>query len=153
LQQQSTHELLAYSDADWVGFPDTHRSTGYTIFLGSNLISWSSKKQSTVSRSSAKAEYRSLVIATADIAWIVQLLKDLHVTLSASPTLCCDNENVIFMAVNPVTRPRSKHIAIDYHFVHELVANGSLKLQYVPSSLQLTDSLTKGVSKPQFFLF
>ena len=57
------------------------------------------------------------------------------------------------MAGNPVTRPRSKHIAIDYHFVRELVANGSLKLQFVPSSLQLADSLTKGVSKPQFFLF
>jgi hypothetical protein len=68
LQQQSTHELLAYSDVDLVGFPDTRRSTGYTIFLGSNLISWSSKKQSTVSRSSAEAEYHSLAVAIADIA-------------------------------------------------------------------------------------
>jgi hypothetical protein len=57
------------------------------------------------------------------------------------------------MAINPITLPRSKHIAIDYHFVHDLVANGSLKLQFVPSSLQLADSLTKGESKPQFFLF
>jgi hypothetical protein len=153
LQQQSTHELLAYSDVDLVGFPDTRRSTGYTIFLGSNLISWSSKKQSTVSRSSAEAEYRSLAVTIADIAWIVQLLRDLRVTLSTSPTLYCDNQSAIFMAINPVTLPRSKHIAIDYHFVHNLVANGSLKLQFVPSSLQLPDSLTKGESKPQFFLF
>jgi len=57
------------------------------------------------------------------------------------------------MAVNPVTRPQSKHIAIDYHFVRELIANGSLKIDFVPSHLQLADSLTKGVTKPQFFLF
>ncbi|RVW16439.1 Retrovirus-related Pol polyprotein from transposon RE1 [Vitis vinifera] len=57
------------------------------------------------------------------------------------------------MAVNPVTRPRSKHIAIDYHFVRELVDKGTLKIDFVPSHLQLADSLTKGVTKPQFYLF
>jgi hypothetical protein len=57
------------------------------------------------------------------------------------------------LAVNPVTRPRSKHIAIDYRFVRELIANGSLKIDFVPSHMQLADSLTKGVTKPQFFLF
>jgi hypothetical protein len=57
------------------------------------------------------------------------------------------------MVVNPVTRPRSKHIAIDYHFVRELVANGTLKIDFVPSPLQLTNLLTKGITKAQFFLF
>ena len=57
------------------------------------------------------------------------------------------------MAVNPVTRPHSKHVAIDYHFVRELVANGTSKVDFIPSHLQLADSLTKGVTKPQFFLF
>ena len=114
------------------------------------MVSWSSKKQSNVCRSSAEAEYRSLAIATADIAWIVQLLRDLHVTLSTTPKILCDNQSAIFMAVNPVTRPRSKHIAIDYHFVRELVDKGTLKIDFVPSHLQLADSLTKGVTKPQF---
>ena len=69
LHKQSTCDLLGYSDADWAGCPDTRRSTtGYAIFFGANLISWSSKKQSTVSRSSAEAKYRSLAITTADIA-------------------------------------------------------------------------------------
>nr|CAN61640.1 hypothetical protein VITISV_021909 [Vitis vinifera] len=154
LHKQSTRDLLGYSDADWAGCPDTRRSTtGYAIFFGANLISWSSKKQSTVSRSSAEAEYRSLAVATADIAWIIQLLRDLHVTLSVPPKILCDNQSAIFMAVNPVTRPRSKHIAIDYHFVRELVDKGTLKIDFVPSHLQLADSLTKGVTKPQFYLF
>ena len=124
-----------------------------TLFFCTNLVSCSSKKQSIVSQSSAEAEYRSLAIATADIAWIVQLLRDLHVTLSTTPKILCDNQSAIFMAVNPLTRPRSKHIAIDYHFVCELVANGTLKVAFIPSHLQLADSLTKGVTKPQFFLF
>ena len=154
LHKQSTRDLLGYSDADWAGCPDTRRSTtGYAIFFGANLISWSSKKQSTVSRSSAEAEYRSLAVATADIAWIIQLLRDLHVTLSVPPKILCDNQSAIFMAVNPVTCPRSKHIAIDYHFVRELVDKGTLKIDFVPSHLQLADSLTKGVTKPQFYLF
>lgn len=54
---------------------------------------------------------------------------------------------------NPVTRPRSKHSAIDYHFVHELLANGTLKIDFVPPQLQLVETLTKGVPKPQFYLF
>ncbi|RVX04761.1 Retrovirus-related Pol polyprotein from transposon RE1 [Vitis vinifera] len=154
LHKQSTRDLLGYSDADWAGCPDTRRSTtGYAIFFGANLISWSSKKQSTVSRSSAEAEYRSLAVATADIAWIIQLLRDLHVTLSVPPKILCDNQSAIFMAVNPVTRPRSKHIAIDYHFVRELVDKGTLKIDFVPSHLQLADSLTKGATKPQFYIF
>jgi hypothetical protein len=154
LHKVSTHNLLAYSDADWAGCPDTRRSTtGYAIFLGANLISWSSKKQSTVSHSSAEAEYRSLIVATTDVVWLIQLLRDLQVPLPAPPRILCDNQSAIFMAVNPVTRPRSKHIAIDYHFVRELIANGSLKIDFVPSHLQLADSITKGVIKPQFFLF
>ncbi|RVX03653.1 Retrovirus-related Pol polyprotein from transposon RE1 [Vitis vinifera] len=154
LHQQSTHDILAYSDADWAGCPDTHHSTiGYAIFFCTNLVSCSSKKQSIVSQSSAEAEYRSLAIATADIAWIVQLLWDLHVTLSTTPKILCDNQSAIFMAVNPVTRPHSKHIAIDYHFVRELVANGTSKVDFIPSHLQLANSLTKAVTKPQFFLF
>ncbi|XP_022860440.1 uncharacterized protein LOC111380988 [Olea europaea var. sylvestris] len=154
LHKQSIRDLLAYSDADWARCPDIRRfTTGYAIFFGANLVYWSSKKQSIVSHSSAKVEYRSLAVATTNIAWIIQLFRDLHVTPSALPKILCDNKSAIFMVVNPVTRPRSKHIAIDYHFFRELVANGTLKVEFVLSHLQLADSLTKGITKPQFFLF
>ncbi|XP_011010893.1 PREDICTED: uncharacterized protein LOC105115645 [Populus euphratica] len=154
LHKVYTHKLLAYSDADWAGCPDTLRSTTrYVIFLGANLISWSSKKQSTVSRLSAKAEYRSLAVATAYVVWLTQLLRDLQVPLPSPPYILCDNQSAIFMAINHVTRPQSKHIIIDYHFIRELIANGSVKIDFVPSHLQLADSLIEGVIKPQFFLF
>lgn len=133
----SSHELLAYSDADWAGRPDTRRSTtDYVIFLGANLVSWCSKKQSTISRSSAEVEYRSFAVATAEVAWIVQLLRDLRFQMPSPPKIFCDKKSAIFMAVNPVTRPRSKHIAIDYHFVRQLIANDSLKVAFVLSHLQ-----------------
>ncbi|RVW68255.1 Retrovirus-related Pol polyprotein from transposon RE1 [Vitis vinifera] len=80
--------------------------------------------------------YRSLAITTAEVAWIVQLLCDLRLPLPSPPKILCNNRSALFMAVNPVTRSRSKHIAIDYHFVRELIANGSLKsrIYSLPSS-------------------
>lgn len=71
LHKNSSRELVAYSDADWVGCPDTRRSTsGYCVFLGSNLVAWSSKRQHTVSRSSAEAEYRGVANAVAEVSWL-----------------------------------------------------------------------------------
>jgi len=100
-----------------------------------------------------KLKYRSLVVANVEVAWIVHLLRDLRLQLSSPPKILCDNKSVIFMVANLVTQPRSKHIAIDYHFVHELIVNGSLKVAFVSSHLQLVDFFTKWVTKPQFILF
>ena len=75
----SSNAIAAYSDADWAGCPDTRRSTsGYCIYLGDTLVSWSSKRQPTVSRSSAEAEYRAVANAVAECCWLRQLLGELH---------------------------------------------------------------------------
>ncbi|XP_031486850.1 uncharacterized mitochondrial protein AtMg00810-like [Nymphaea colorata] len=76
-------DISAYSDADWAGFPDDRQSTsGYAIFLGKNLVSWSSKKQNVVSRSSTEAEYRAIANATAEVTWIKFLLQELGIKSS-----------------------------------------------------------------------
>ncbi|TYK06402.1 putative mitochondrial protein [Cucumis melo var. makuwa] len=99
--------LYKFCDFDWAGDTSDRRSTsGFIAFFGSNPISWSSKKKSTVSRSCIEAEYRSLATTTADLYWIRQLLCDLHVPLKTSPTLWCDNVFAISLAHNPVFHAR-----------------------------------------------
>jgi len=121
--------ISAFSDADWAGCPDTSQSiSGYAIFFGDNLVSWTSKKQSTISRSSAESEYEALALTAAEVIWLLNILQDLQIQSPNRPTLLCDNTNAIFMAHNPVAQKRSRHIDIDIHFVRELVCNGVLKI-------------------------
>jgi hypothetical protein len=141
----------AYSDADWAGSVDDRRSTsGYCIFLGNNLVSWSAKKQPTVSRSSTKAEYRSLALTCAELLWLQYLLTELRVPLAAPPTLWCDNIGVTFLASNPMFHSRTKHVEIDFHFVREKVVANELFVRFLCSQDQLADSMTKPLPTARF---
>jgi hypothetical protein len=138
--------LSAYSDADWAGCLDSRRPTsGYCVFLGDNLVSWSSKRQTTVSRLSAEAEYRAVAHAVAETCWLRQLLQELHAPISSATIVFCDNVSAIYMTANPVHHRRTKHIEIDIHFVREKVALGQVRVLRVPSSLQFADIMTKGL--------
>ncbi|XP_040987785.1 uncharacterized mitochondrial protein AtMg00810-like, partial [Juglans microcarpa x Juglans regia] len=91
--------LVAYSDTDWADCPDTRRSTsGYSIYLGDNLVSWSAKKQPTVFRSSCESEYCALAFTVAELIWLTHLLRDLQVPMSQQPLLLCDNKSAFFLA-------------------------------------------------------
>ncbi|GAA0163395.1 transmembrane signal receptor [Lithospermum erythrorhizon] len=119
LRASSSFDILAYANADWAGC-DTRRSTsGNYIFLGNSLVSWSSKKQNVVARSSTEAEYRSLALCTTKVCWIQNLLKELCVSSSRVPTILCDNMGATYLAINPVLHSRIKHVEIDMCFVRE----------------------------------
>ncbi|GKC11008.1 ribonuclease H-like domain-containing protein [Tanacetum coccineum] len=127
LFSSSTTDLVAYSDADWVGCPTTRRSTsGYCVFLGNNLLSWSSKRQPTLSRSSAEAEYHGVANVVAETCWLRNLLRELHTLLSSATLVYCDNVSAVYLSCNPVQHQRKKHIEIDIHFLRDLVAAGQV---------------------------
>jgi hypothetical protein len=148
---QSTTTLDAFCDADWAGNPDDRKSTsGYVVFLGQNLISWSAKKQSVVSKSSTEAEYRSMALVTAELYWLRMLLQDLGISLSSPPTLWCDNVGAISLASNPVFHARTKHIEVDYHFIREKVLNKDILVRYISTHDQIADVFTKGHTTARF---
>lgn len=151
LQRATTLQLSAYTDADWAGCPDTRRSTsGFAVFLGDSLVSWSSKGQTTVSRLSAEDEYHGVANAVAECSWLRHLLGELHCVINGATIAYCDNVSSIYMSRNPIHHRRTKHIELDVHFVREKVALGELRIPQIPSACQFADIFTKGLPSALF---
>jgi hypothetical protein len=154
ISKNSTKHPTAYSDFDWASCPDDKRSTsGYCVLLGKNILSWSSKKQPTVSRSSTEFEYKAIANTAAELTWIQTLLHELGVISPEPPILYCDNIGATYLASNPIYHARTKHIEIDYHFVRDTVAKKLLKVCFIYGKDQLADILTKPLVAAGFIMF
>ena len=151
----SSLQLRAFSDANWASCADSCKFvTGVCVFLGDSLVSWKAKKQITVARSSAEAEYRALTAVTSELIWISQLLYDFRITVT-KPALIfffCDNQAAIHIVSNPIFHERTKHIEIDCHFFRDKLTKGFIKLLPVRSHHQLADVFTKPLPSHLLFL-
>jgi hypothetical protein len=150
-------DLVGHADANWAGDIDTRRSTtGFVFNLGSGAISWSSKRQPTVSLSTCEAEYQAQTAAAKEAVWLRSLLHELLTPENESPyatIIYADNQGAIALAKDPKYHARTKHIDIQHHWIREKIAGGDIKLEYVHTSRQIADGLTKPLPKDAFYAF
>jgi hypothetical protein len=145
--------LSGYNDADWAGiFSDKKRTSG-CFSLGSTMISWQSRKQSSIALITVEAEYIAACSASCEVIWLQKLLTDLFDLEMRATLILCDNQSCIKMTENHVFHNRSKHIEIHYHYICDMVQRGALKLQYISMDEHVVDVLTKPLSRVKFEYF
>ena len=150
-RKRGERSVEVFVDTDWAGCPNDRRSTsGYCSYVFGNLVTWRSKKQPVVARSSAEAELWSTAQGICEALWLKQLLEELKIQLQSPMTIWCDNKAAISISYNPVHHDQTKHVEVDRHFIKEKIDEGILKVSYIPTSQQTADILTKALFKPMF---
>lgn len=146
--------LAGYSDADWAGDIDTRRSTSWYVFqICGSTVSWCSKRQSSVSRSSTEAEYIALSMASQEAVWLSRLLKNVGVKQEEPILIYEDNQGAIELSRKPKFHNRTKHIDIAHHFIREKVKDKVIYVKYCETEQMLADIMTKPLSKVLFEKF
>ncbi|KAI3456021.1 hypothetical protein Pfo_012684, partial [Paulownia fortunei] len=152
-QKTTQQNIEAYTDADWAGsITDRRFTSGYCTYVWGNLVTWRSKKQKVVARSSAEAEYRAMAHEIREMLWLKRVLEELKMPLNMPMKLYCDNKAAISIAQNLVQHDCTKHREIDRHFTKEKIDDGAICMPFVPTTQQVADILTKGLFRPNFKL-
>ncbi|XP_047318070.1 secreted RxLR effector protein 161-like [Impatiens glandulifera] len=137
-------QFVGYFDSDFAGDIDDQKSRiGFVIFMGSNIISWSSKKQTIVSLSSCEDEYVTMITCACHAIWLRIMLKEIGLLENEVTTIFVDNKSAQALAKNHVFYDRSKHIDTRYHFIRESITKKDIRLQYVKYVDQVLDIFTK----------
>jgi len=143
--------LIGYSDLDYANCADMSRSiSGYCFSLGSGAISWMSKKQRVVADSSCYAEYIALHDSAHKTAFLRQLLSGLEFGTAPPTPILCDNDAARHLAEDHIGHPNIKHIRVKFHYICELVEDGSVALTRVRSADNTADILMKPLAHGDF---
>ncbi|CAN1188688.1 Retrovirus-related Pol polyprotein from transposon TNT 1-94 [Linum perenne] len=150
-KKTTQRSITVYTDASWAGeLTDRKSTTGYCSFIWGNLVTWRSKKQNVVARSSAEAEYRALALGICESIWLKRVLTELRVKYEEPIQFLCDSQAAISIVKNPVHHDRTKYVEVDRHFITDTVAAGTVQVYYVSSKQQTADILTKALPKDVF---
>ncbi|KAH9718448.1 hypothetical protein KPL71_022235 [Citrus sinensis] len=154
IKKSEYFDLTAYTNADWASDPDDRRSiNGYCVYLGNNLVAWSSRKQGVVARSIAESEYRAMAVCSVEITWISSLLNELELKVQGTLVILSDSTSAAAITANPIYHSRTKHFEIDLHFIRDKVMKGEIKISFVASKDQTADVLTKPLLYYKFDYF
>jgi hypothetical protein len=154
LRYASSVDLSLQGYVDWAGSAVDRKSTSGCCFtLGSAMVSWCSRKQSSVALSTTEAEYIALSVAVHEAVWLRKLLTDLFDHEMDPIIIHCDNQSCVKLSENPVFHDRSKHIEIKYHYIRDMVQRKAVHVQYLPTHEQIADIFTKPLAKTKFEYF
>ena len=129
---------------------DQRSTTGYVFMLNSHVISWQSRKQTSVATSSTQAEYQSLSSATKEALWLRMFLEEIGFKQQDATVIQQDNQSTISLAHNPINHGRTKHIDIAHHHLRECIQKNEIKLAYCPTSNMIADIMTKLLARIKF---
>jgi hypothetical protein len=142
-------QAYGYADANFATCSDRKSITGYVFKIGDCTVTWKSKKQATVAKSTVEAEYTALSLAASEGLWLKNLLEEMGITQEPI-TIFEDNTGCIALATKAIVKSKVKHIDIAQHFIREKIDNGLLQVKYVPTQDQAADGLTKALPREKF---
>ena len=150
----SSTDLLAYSDSDFAGFKTNKRSTsGFAVYYGTNLISSKSRMQRLVATSTCEAELLAVTLSIKEVVYISNLITELGMPKSPTTVVHCDNQPAIALSNNPSHHSRSKHFSLRSHWVREHVDSKLVRLKYIDTNINISDTFTKPLSRGKFITF